>query len=223
MSAIQHDRDLRSARTDYKRNKDQLAKWEHGARGFHVSEYSGKTVFSQGPLEEDDIVRGLKPCKPLVRYWVMPNSNIQKPFRGNRTNLPTARHRETSQALKELQESRGMTTSEILLQAPAHSPQTPAVAFPDTPDNPDTPADFVYSFDNNSPQTALTLDAFIKAPSVRDTEKMIKNEYEVVDANGEAVHGRKARQVLREAAASSSPVTKPKLIEVVDEDDFELV
>lgn len=209
--SIQHDRDLRSAHIDYKRNKDQIAKWEHGARGLHIAE--------SGPLREGTTVESFRPRKPLVRYWVMPNNNIQKPFRGNRTNLPPSRHRETSQALKELQDSKKMTTSDILAQAPS----TKSAAEPTTPL--DVPADLVYSFDHNSPQTTLTLDAFIKTPSARSTEKMIKNEYEVLDANGEAVHGRKARQVLREAAAisSSSPVTKPKLIEVVDEDDFELV
>ncbi|KAL1900488.1 hypothetical protein Sste5346_002209 [Sporothrix stenoceras] len=208
--STQHDRDLRSAHIDYKRNKDQLAKWEHGARGLHIAE--------SGPLREGTTVESFRPCKPLVRYWVMPNNNIQKPFRGNRTNLPVSRHRETSQALKELQESKKMTTSDILLQAPAQPVRSPPTPL-------DGPPDLVYSYDlASSPATALTLDAFIKTPSARSTEKMIKNEYEVVDANGEAVHGRKARQVLREAAASSnSPVTKPKLIEVVDEDDFELI
>ncbi|KIH93944.1 hypothetical protein SPBR_06197 [Sporothrix brasiliensis 5110] len=215
MSTAQFDRDLRSAHIDFKRSKDHRAKWEHGARGMHAG---GLNV---SPDADSDalLARGLRPRKPMVRYWVMPSNNIQKPDRGHRSSVPPARHRETSRALLELQESKALSTSEILQGGPAAPTKTTrADTFVAASASP------LYSFDHNAPAAALPLDAFIKAPTVRDTEKMIKNEYEVLDANGEAVHGRKARAVLRQAAANS-PLTQPKLVEVVDDDDddFELV
>ncbi len=63
----------------------------------------------------------------------------------------------------------------------------------------------------------LSLDVFVKH-NVRETGKLVEKEYEILDGNGDALKGRKARQTLRKAA------TQP--IEVVDEtedDDFELV
>lgn len=78
----------------------------------------------------------------------------------------------------------------------------------------------LYSFDHaESPGRPLTLDIFVKT-SGRDTEKLVEKEYEILDANGEAVRGKKARRTLRQGAATgASSNDEPE----VDEDGFELV
>lgn len=62
-----------------------------------------------------------------------------------------------------------------------------------------------YSFDHaESPgHRPLTLGAFVKTTG-RETEKLVEREYEVLDCNGEALRGRKARRVLRKEESSSS-------------------
>jgi len=78
--------------------------------------------------------------------------------------------------------------------------------------------DFLYSFDRvDSPARVLSLDVFVK-PNARETEKLVEKEYEVLDANGDALKGRRARQTLRKAA--SNPLAA---VPDVDEEDFEFV
>jgi len=56
----------------------------------------------------------------------------------------------------------------------------------------------LYSFDNkDSPQRTMTLDVFVKTPTARETERLVAKEYEILDANGEAVKGQRARRILR--------------------------
>lgn len=79
----------------------------------------------------------------------------------------------------------------------------------------------LYSFDRTeSPGRPLTLDVFVKTTG-RDTEKLVEKEYEILDANGDAVKGKKARRTLRHGVATD---TKSADVEPeVDEDGFELV
>lgn len=76
---------------------------------------------------------------------------------------------------------------------------------------------FLYSFDRvESPGGPVTLDLFVKPASPRDTERLVRKEYEVLDANGQPLKGRKAKKDLRRAALDPTPDA--------DEDDgFELV
>jgi hypothetical protein len=63
---------------------------------------------------------------------------------------------------------------------------------------PPADADVLYSFDRtDTPGRPLTLEVFVKNTSGRDTEKLVEREYEVLDGNGDAVRGRRARAVLR--------------------------
>lgn len=89
--------------------------------------------------------------------------------------------------------------------------------------------DVLYSFDrNDSPGLQpVTLDVFVRH-GARATEKIVEREYEVLDANGDALTGRKARRsVLRKAAStggSEAKTTAKKEVETVLEDEgFELV
>ncbi|KAK4126289.1 hypothetical protein N657DRAFT_643073 [Parathielavia appendiculata] len=91
---------------------------------------------------------------------------------------------------------------------------------------------FVYSFDRtDSPGGPLTLEVFVK-PGVGhgkgdQTEKLVEREYEVLDGNGEAVKGRKARAVLRRGGTGSvepSAGTGMGVEEAGEEDEgFELL
>lgn len=86
-----------------------------------------------------------------------------------------------------------------------------------------TADNILYSFDRTeSPGRPLTLDIFVKSTG-RDTEKLVEKEYEILDTNGDALKGRKARRTLRHGAGAATG-TKPTDDEPeVDEDGFELV
>jgi len=77
----------------------------------------------------------------------------------------------------------------------------------------------LYSFDRtDTPGRPLTLDIFIKAPTERDTERLVEKEYEILDANGQALKGRKARRNLRHAGTDLDTAR-----EEVEVDGFELL
>lgn len=79
----------------------------------------------------------------------------------------------------------------------------------------------LYSFDRaDSPGRPLTLEVFVKK-SGRDTEKFVEKEYEILDVNGDALKGRKARRNLRGGAKNGAKSTDEDV--EVDEDGFELV
>lgn len=78
----------------------------------------------------------------------------------------------------------------------------------------------LYSFDRaDTPGRPLTLDIFVKSPTARDTERLVEKEYEILDTNGEALKGRKARRNLRQAASDLGPAND----EVVEDEGFELL
>ena len=77
----------------------------------------------------------------------------------------------------------------------------------------------LYSFDRvDSPGQPLSLDVFVKS-DVKGTEKLVEREYEVLDINGDALKGRKARRTLRHP----SPKQRASESAVEDVDGFELV
>lgn len=79
--------------------------------------------------------------------------------------------------------------------------------------------EFLYNFDTaGSPATRLSLDVYVRS-NPRAMEKLVEKEYEVLDVNGDALKGKKARQHLRQKAASDPGVEKSTL----EEDGFELV
>ena len=78
---------------------------------------------------------------------------------------------------------------------------------------------FLYSFDHtDSPGKPLSLEIFVKT-NPKETEKFVEREYEILDSNGDALRGRKARSNLRQKS-SASPSLEPQ---IVDDDGFELV
>lgn len=79
---------------------------------------------------------------------------------------------------------------------------------------------FLYNFDRvDSPGRPQTLDLFVKPANPRDTERLVRKEYEVLDTNGQPLTGHRARRDLRRAALDLAP-GNPDL----DEDEgFQLV
>jgi hypothetical protein len=78
---------------------------------------------------------------------------------------------------------------------------------------------FLYSFDrSDSPGRPLTLDVFVKT-NPKETEKLVEKEYEILDNNGDALKGRKARRNLRRP---NQPQTADEPA-VIEDDGFELV
>lgn len=79
----------------------------------------------------------------------------------------------------------------------------------------------LYSFDRtDSPGRPLTLEVFVKTTG-REMEKFVEKEYEIVDANGDMLKGRKARRNLRRGTAEGSKSGDNDF--EIDEDGFELV
>jgi hypothetical protein len=80
---------------------------------------------------------------------------------------------------------------------------------------------FLYSFDRiDSPGQPVALEYFVKTTG-RETEKLVEKEYEVLDSQGEALKGRKARRILRQKAATDIDAAHHEFEE--DDDGFELV
>jgi hypothetical protein len=80
----------------------------------------------------------------------------------------------------------------------------------------------LYSFDRqDSPGRPLTLDIFVKKGG-RETERFVEKEYEILDANGDALKGRKARRDLRRGVTNGSKSADDDAPEI-DEDGFELL
>lgn len=94
-------------------------------------------------------------------------------------------------------------------------PSSPRQHMPNPMDN------ILYSFDRaDSPGRPLTLEVFVKTTG-RETEKFVEKEYEVIDANGDMLKGRKARRNLRRGMAGGAKSADDEF-EVVD-DGFELL
>lgn len=83
---------------------------------------------------------------------------------------------------------------------------------------------FLYSFDrtDTTPGMPMALDIFVKAPTGRETEKFVEKEYEILDGNGEALKGRKARRELRHTGGGGG-AGSGGVEEVVEDEGFELL
>ncbi|CAK7563381.1 MAG: hypothetical protein SEPTF4163_001249 [Sporothrix epigloea] len=135
------------------------------------------------------------------------SSYANKLYRSTVGTKPLRRHRAATDALAEIQIANTMSSS-YLVNSLTYTPPV-RVAIPDN----GVP---LHSFDMlDSPLHSLPLAAFVKEPSVRDTERMVNREYEIVDSNGATATGRRARELLRRS---------PSLCAIPATDgDFELI
>jgi hypothetical protein len=109
---------------------------------------------------------------------------MAKPLRGHSQDLPAGRVRRAAHVKAEMD------------QAHSHrlSPETPSSA--NTEHTATGITEQQHQLVTDSVFTPLSLGHFIKT-SVYETEQFVQREYEIVDANGQLLQGRRARQNLR--------------------------
>ncbi|RYP67329.1 hypothetical protein DL769_005808 [Monosporascus sp. CRB-8-3] len=203
--AFEQTRDLRSAAQASKRFKEQKAKWSLGARpsaGVYRFWNSDKLTGSASQQAK------VRPEKRLYNHHEHQSSNIVKPRTGRIAHdVPQSHSRAKCDALAELKDPSNISRSiHDFLPSPDHRRL-------DVSDN------FLYSFDRtDTPGGPLSLDIFVKT-NPRATEKLVEKEYEILDANGDALKGRKARRDLRR----KSPQPVAEEARIVEEDGFELI
>lgn len=200
----QYERDLRSINKEWKRGKDYNTKWSNGTRPLPNVRYDLLD------LDEGQKVRPRRKASEEAHPIKEKHNNMNK-FHRSHPDLPLGRVRSKMSAQHELDEvAKG---SRSILELLPTSPHKQSVSDP-----------FVYSFDRtDSPGQPLALDVFVKAANGgRATEKFVEKEYEILDGNGDALKGRKARQNLRK---SGSPRSGGQAVEegIEVEDGFELV
>ncbi|KAI1332384.1 hypothetical protein F5Y16DRAFT_176521 [Xylariaceae sp. FL0255] len=215
-------RDFRSSARDSKRTKDHNTKWANGIRA-SPGVKAVWTIAGPGqtgrkeqqeksrPEKAPRFVTARLPKRHRAYETVVPkryeHHNINKPDAPSRGDMPISHWRTKVSNIVELQESSNLSNSLLeLLPSPAQQ-------------NLAQSEDFLYNFDRSeSPGKPLSLDVYIK-PNAKETEKFVEKEYEILDNNGEAVKGRKARMNLRHGK-SLPAAEEPKIVE---EEGFELV
>ncbi|OIW32490.1 hypothetical protein CONLIGDRAFT_271645 [Coniochaeta ligniaria NRRL 30616] len=201
-SPAQYERDLRGANQEWKRHKDSTRKWRLGEAPSAGVSWDWITNTPTGGSEAQQ-----KKVRPITapgnRDPWKDHHNIVKLSHSGNHGLSQVRVKSKMGIQEELEAA---TRSGDLLGG--SDVLTPGGLANDP---------FLYSFDRSvTPGQPLTLDVFVKAPTARDTERLVEKEYEVVDENGQALRGREAKRNLRK---SSSNLAAEKSVD----DGFELV
>jgi hypothetical protein len=179
--SITLERDLRGTDRDFKRNKDQTAKWMHGARPLNDPKQDG----SSSLLADNAASLLMRPNKKLSEN----SHNTKKSHNSNKpeTNwdLPAGRMRAAAQAKEEMQDA---FSAQSLVDLLLTGQPTPVAAT-----GSETPASASTS---DLPVMSMPLEYFVKATG-REIEKLVEKEYAILDENGQLLKGRKARHNLR--------------------------
>ncbi|KAI4864777.1 hypothetical protein F4820DRAFT_324788 [Hypoxylon rubiginosum] len=205
--AFEQTRDLRSSAQDSKRFKEHAEKWSRGSRpsaGCQINVWDGGVISGSESQREK-----IRPERPF-NHSRLTTQNIVKP-RGSgqvRHDLPGSYSRAKIDALSELQDPSNVSRSIHDLLPSSDNRRNLSIS-----DN------IMYSFDRaESPGKPLTLDVFVKT-NPKETEKFVEKEYEILDNNGDALKGRKARQNLRRKNHASTS----QEADIIEDDGFELV
>ncbi|EMR62186.1 hypothetical protein MGN70_005753 [Eutypa lata] len=204
--AFEQTKDFRSATQSSKRFKEHKAKWSLGSRPSPGVQYSiwNPDVFLTGSESQREKIR---PDKRLS-HGRFQSHNIVKPRNARIAHdIPQSHSRAKCDALTELSD-------------PSNTSRSIHDMLPSLEERRMNGSDNVlYSFDRaETPGKPLSLDVFFKT-NPRETEKFVEKEYEILDANGEALKGRKARRDLRRQSPHAI-AEEPGLIE---DEGFELV
>ncbi|KAL2267547.1 hypothetical protein VTJ83DRAFT_4824 [Remersonia thermophila] len=217
--AAQFERDLRAARTEWKHQKDHVAKWAYGTRPLYGVRVDWNGNLPAGSTLPESVLSKARPCrKPKSKNSGVKPHNFVKPGGRLQYYTPLGRQRVACHVLAEMQDA-----TSALMARRAGNPN----AFPEPArvrsgslsssssalSSSSAAADpFIYSFDcTESPNRPLTLEVFVKPSGVNrhggrggrngglggETERLVEREYEVVDGNGEPVRGRRVRAILR--------------------------
>ncbi|CAK7241882.1 MAG: hypothetical protein STHCBS139747_003355 [Sporothrix thermara] len=210
--------DFRGANHEQQRRMNDIKKWCRD-RYFPCTECYDELVHEgadKKPLKT--FMRG----ENMTKNWRprLDRSNYNKLDRVTSWTKPCRRQHTTTDALREVKIANTMTSS-YLVSTSTYTPPSRVVI----------PADdgsarllhhqhhqhhhYDHSDLTDGPLRSLPLAAFIKKPTVRDTERLVNREYEIVDSDGSTATGRRARELLRQSA--------PSTIEPTTDDDFELI
>ncbi|KAK3353551.1 hypothetical protein B0T25DRAFT_214953 [Lasiosphaeria hispida] len=204
-SSAQFERDLRSANKEWRRSKDSSTKWSHGIRpaaGVRLSVVTSEPI--TGSESQQAKFRPHKRLSDASHAHQKKDQNLVK--MRSHWDVPVGRVRAKLYAKKEISDA-----SRSLGELPP-----PSLARKmSVSDN------VLYSFDRtDTPGRPLTLDVFVRTTG-REMERFVEKEYEILDTNGEALKGRKARRNLRQTTGEAGAgVDRDEDVEV---DGFELV
>ncbi|KAI1107935.1 hypothetical protein F4804DRAFT_4939 [Jackrogersella minutella] len=209
--AFEQTRDFRSSTQDSKRFKEHAEKWSRGFRPLAGCKLVMKSSIPETDRADEsrwerqlDKVRPLGPSHHSQR---LPTQNVVKP-RERRFEFRTGSSRAKMDAQAELNDPSNVSRSLHELLPSPHTRRSLSIS-----DN------IMYSFDRaESPYKPLALDVFVKT-NPKEMERFVEKEYEVLDNNGEALKGRKARQNLRRK--NHTAVTEES--DIIEDDGFELV
>lgn len=228
-SSVQYERDLRSSHKEWKRTKDSSTKWASGARdlpGVKKSWSMTGELLSSNQHHPNQMIKS-RPARKVrdacgCEYPKQSSRNMYKLRGGNvgyhSINFPKLfaakdirygdDHDFSTPPSRSTRSSPSVSTTKNLFSSITSASE----------DN------FLYSFDQDSTpgfsRTPLTLENFVKTDD-RKTEKFVEKEYEILDANGEALKGRKAKR--RGLRGGASQQEKGEDEEVVEDEGFELV
>jgi hypothetical protein len=204
--AFEQTRDFRSSAQSSKRFKEHKAKWALGSRpssGVRYNIFEPDTYLTGSESQQEKV----RPDK--LSHFRFQSHNVVKQRNGRIAHdIPQSHSRAKCDALTELNDPNNISRSvhDILPSSPNR--RTPTVS-----DN------ILYSFDRtDTPGKPLSLDIFVKT-NPKETEKFVEKEYEILDSNGDALKGRKARRNLRQRN-SQALGDEP---ETVEDDGFELI
>jgi len=192
----QYDRDLRGAARDIKRHKDSARKWRLGEAPSAGVKWDWLTNGPVGGSESQQ--RKVRPIHPPgPDPWKTGHHNIVKLNRsggGNYHGIASSARVKSMMGVHEELEAAGRSDARWGEEMTAAQNPTPGLAVVEDP--------FLYSFDTSvTPGAPLSLDVFVKAPTGRDTERLVEKEYEVVDENGRELKGREAKRNLRKRSS----------------------
>jgi len=192
-SPIQH-KDIRSASLGFKRDKDHSQKWSMGQRPSYgvTIKQNPETMLDEAVGGGNDAARAkVRPNKPFAATHKPHANKVPKPH-GNYDHIRTL-HK--ADALVESNDPTSLVLSKSLLELlPTHVNNTNSAIQTAIRTSSATDSDILYSFDNKGPSPgskgrSVDLGGLVelaeKKWDSKQTERMVKVEYEVLDEQGE--------------------------------------
>lgn len=224
-------KDIRSESRGYKRDKDHSAKWIVGARplaGVKRDIWTGEPT--NGTPEQHAKVRPEK--KSSDQYVLFLLFSQITPFLTNRHRSSYPKYHNNSLRAYDVGHASGRIARKADARAEVCSPNTMSRSLAElAPHNlpikqartPSVEAGILYSFDaKSSPRNGIGLDALVEKAerewSNRETVKLVRNEYEMLDERGEVTVIREGKK-----GKKGSPKQRPQLVVAEDEDDWERI
>ncbi|ESZ97987.1 hypothetical protein SBOR_1658 [Sclerotinia borealis F-4128] len=243
-SAIQH-RDIRSGTKAFKRDKDQFQKWSMGARP--LPGVKEAIIYStEGLSEELEASKGKEKYRPKkLRSQVLSSGGADRHLHGHSNITPkpfgspsyyhgpasTSRIARRVDAHIEAAEDNSHPLSKSLLDLlPTHYNNTSpsiATAILNRGDE-----GVLYSFDRrDTPDHRVDLSGLVDIAEQKwvneQTERIVRGEYEVLDAEGETVlqkqRGRKSPRSKALSRTRGDAKAKTQDVEPLEDDGFELI